>query len=416
MAQAPTMRLSEVAAEPFASSTKPLSHHPDVEPLFELIRAAYPLDLGKRLANVETDVADIKRMFQRALEDADDDEEEVDRLKVELDRKDGEILHKDAQVLEALEEVRMVKNQMLDKDQEIDDLKQEVQNLKQQLQLQKNSVIEVDASEGSSSGSQGNQQATGPHVHNVSNLLDEVERRTRGSSHVTDSAIVTPGLGLQDGSPTEDEVSGSQTALLAPHEHVNPNPQVPIGGSASGGNQTGSAYQVPVRSEAELEDINRQVWVAAGDGNLAMAEYALTRGAHPDSRHGAFEETPLIRAAAKGHHELVLCLLRHGANVNLHDKYKYTALIEAVKGGSAEIVRDLTIAGASANMQDIYGNGALIYAAKNGDLVIMRILINVGARPNLTNIKGETAKDFTSWWKSSIKSETRKRMKELLEL
>lgn len=71
-------------------------------------------------------------------------------------------------------------------------------------------------------------------------------------------------------------------------------------------------------------------------GALGSAGYC-TPGAAPPSRERA--ATPLIRAVAFGHVNIVRTLLEYGANVNMTDSEGLTALMQAEKRGQTDIIR-----------------------------------------------------------------------------
>ena len=73
-------------------------------------------------------------------------------------------------------------------------------------------------------------------------------------------------------------------------------------------------------------------------------------------------KTLLMRAALRGHEEVVLELLENGASVDAADVHGRTALHNASMRGHAEIVRHLLQYGANARSRDADGGNALKYA------------------------------------------------------
>ena len=69
-------------------------------------------------------------------------------------------------------------------------------------------------------------------------------------------------------------------------------------------------------------------------------------------------------AAMRGHHEVVIELLRGKARVNATNHAKVTALMLAAQHGHAYIVRLLLDSGANKNMQDSTGKRAIDYAVQ----------------------------------------------------
>jgi len=75
------------------------------------------------------------------------------------------------------------------------------------------------------------------------------------------------------------------------------------------------------------------------------------------------QRTALRAAAWGGHEDIVLALLRHGADVNQTDDEGRTALIAAAYMGHSEIVEHLLDFGAEINHEDADGRTALSVAA-----------------------------------------------------
>lgn len=115
-----------------------------------------------------------------------------------------------------------------------------------------------------------------------------------------------------------------------------------------------------------------------------------------DSRDTA-GHTALIRAAGKGHTDVVRVLLAAGANVNqyypssmveeshdqwfdtVHDPRSVTALMHASGEGHLEIVSLLIRAGAHVNTTTNQGTSALMYASNRGRTEVVRALLAAGA-------------------------------------
>ncbi|GLH13787.1 Ankyrin repeat and KH domain-containing protein mask [Gryllus bimaculatus] len=156
---------------------------------------------------------------------------------------------------------------------------------------------------------------------------------------------------------------------------------------------------------AECGDVNRAdgsgrtlLHQLAAEGNarlLALA--AAARGADLEAtdrhgqtplnlaaRHGHGDRTALRAAAWGGHEDIVLALLRHGADVNRTDDEGRTALIAAAYMGHSEIVEHLLDFGARVNHEDGDGRTALSVAAlcvpaNEGYAKVVNILLERGA-------------------------------------
>ena len=117
---------------------------------------------------------------------------------------------------------------------------------------------------------------------------------------------------------------------------------------------------------------------AAQKNNIAMLELFIRHGAQID-RSGA-----LIVAAGHGNLEAVRCLVSHGANINLirksdTDLYTKTdeqesALHKAVKGGHEDVVVFLVKSGAQLSLSNIQGKDALMMAVEANNAEIFQII------------------------------------------
>ncbi|KAK2757749.1 hypothetical protein CKAH01_16996 [Colletotrichum kahawae] len=93
-------------------------------------------------------------------------------------------------------------------------------------------------------------------------------------------------------------------------------------------------------------------------------------------------EAPLQAAAVRGHHQVVNCLLSHGADANTQGGHYGHAIQAAAAEGYHEIVKDLLSYGADVNAQGgNYGN-ALQAAAAKGYHEIVKDLLSHGADVN----------------------------------
>ncbi|KAI9782388.1 MAG: hypothetical protein M1839_005261 [Geoglossum umbratile] len=92
------------------------------------------------------------------------------------------------------------------------------------------------------------------------------------------------------------------------------------------------------------------------------------------------ERTALLRAAAKGHEDIIWRLLtRNDVDTNLGDKDGRTALSHAVKGGHEMVVKMLlTRSDVKANLEDKDGRTPLWWAAENGHEAVANLLLDSG--------------------------------------
>jgi serine/threonine-protein phosphatase 6 regulatory ankyrin repeat subunit A/serine/threonine-protein phosphatase 6 regulatory ankyrin repeat subunit B len=102
--------------------------------------------------------------------------------------------------------------------------------------------------------------------------------------------------------------------------------------------------------------------------------------------------SPLQAAAEYGNLEIMDCLIKAGANVNVHDSEDPTPLFCAVAKGKTEAVIHLIENGADVNLCEcgLKGRSPLHAAAEYGNLEIMDCLIKAGANVNVLNSNGAT--------------------------
>ena len=86
--------------------------------------------------------------------------------------------------------------------------------------------------------------------------------------------------------------------------------------------------------------------VAAGGGQLHVAEELLQRGASVDLRTSSGGGTALMSAAMQGQVAMVRLLLKHNASVDLQSEVGHTALGTAKMFCNNEVVQELQDAGA----------------------------------------------------------------------
>lgn len=118
----------------------------------------------------------------------------------------------------------------------------------------------------------------------------------------------------------------------------------------------------------------RAIFSAAEEGNAAEVERMLASGASADERMTAGGETPLMRAAARGHEEVVRVLLDAGADVCARRADGFTPLILAVFFGHEGVVRLLVERGADASARTNLGTTAARWAEARGFASMAEVL------------------------------------------
>lgn len=139
---------------------------------------------------------------------------------------------------------------------------------------------------------------------------------------------------------------------------------------------------------------------AAAIGNLKILKLLLSNGAELNATNLS-DATPLFIAVQRNRNEIVECLVKHGADVNIHDQdstiksFNYTSdcihdlrscrglrpLIIAVDNSNLDIVEILLNCGAPADIENEKVS-PLHLASANGSLEIVKVLLGFGANIN----------------------------------
>jgi len=133
---------------------------------------------------------------------------------------------------------------------------------------------------------------------------------------------------------------------------------------------------------------------AASAGNLQKAQSLVESGANVNGRFGGDGDTPLHRAAARGHTTVVNFLLSAGANPNSTNDQTSTPLLYAVANGHVETAKVLIGAGANPNIAESrFGTTPLIEATRKGNVDLVKLLVESKADRSVRDRSGETALD-----------------------
>jgi ankyrin repeat protein len=74
----------------------------------------------------------------------------------------------------------------------------------------------------------------------------------------------------------------------------------------------------------------------------------------------------LLIASQRGHYDVVKCLLRNGADINLRDEGGLSPLFEASYHGHFDVVKWLLSTSADINLRSNFGQSPLIAASQRG--------------------------------------------------
>jgi ankyrin repeat protein len=136
---------------------------------------------------------------------------------------------------------------------------------------------------------------------------------------------------------------------------------------------------------------------AATEGQKAIAEYLISKGADVNAKTPSMGQTALHAAVSRRYQEIVQLLLDHGADVNVQEDWgKDTPLSYAVAFPKKEIVEMLLAKGADTEHADVNGLRPLHHAAAHGLLEIATLLLDKGADVNSKTNDGDTPLHFAA--------------------
>ncbi len=142
---------------------------------------------------------------------------------------------------------------------------------------------------------------------------------------------------------------------------------------------------VPPRpsTPAEQADLDRRLLAAAWDDDLPRARRLIDRGADVDAKDDT-EQSAFLVATSEGYLDLLDLTLAHGADVGSLDGFHGTGLIRAAERGHADVVGRLVRAGIALDHVNNLGWTALHEAVILGDgdrrhLDTVRVLVAAGA-------------------------------------
>lgn len=164
--------------------------------------------------------------------------------------------------------------------------------------------------------------------------------------------------------------------------------RTPVMAAAYGNHVETVAALIEAGADVNLRDdiLNNPFLLAGAEGLLDILKLTVKAGADPKLTN-RFGGTALIPAAERGHVEVVKYLLAHtNIDINHVNNLGWTALLEAIvlsDGGPThqEIVMLLIRHGANVNIPDRAGRTPLRHARERGYKKIQALLEAAGARP-----------------------------------
>jgi ankyrin repeat protein len=119
------------------------------------------------------------------------------------------------------------------------------------------------------------------------------------------------------------------------------------------------------------------LYVAAANGDVEMVKLLIIKGARVNIL--SKQSTPLHQAVGSKNLEVVMYLLKNGADVSIVDSNGSTALHWAANRGLFEISSLLVASGAKVNIKNQKGLTPIDIASQAGQTKIVDLLIKVGA-------------------------------------
>lgn len=127
------------------------------------------------------------------------------------------------------------------------------------------------------------------------------------------------------------------------------------------------------------------MWLPKESTDEMLARFGDPRG------HDLAGVTPLMRAVGPGCSDVLLSLIKRGAEVNAQNANGQTALMHAAQLGNPTAVQILLSHGARVDFSaNLGGDTALHYACQQFNVEVVRQLIKAGADPNVRDTHGWT--------------------------
>ena len=123
---------------------------------------------------------------------------------------------------------------------------------------------------------------------------------------------------------------------------------------------------------------HNDILLAAGRGHIDILLYLINHGADVNKKNGC-KQTALHYASERGGLKVVETLLGKGADIDVEDDDHCTPLILAAGRGHIDILLYLIDYDADVNQKDCRKRAALHYASERGDLKVVKAILSKGA-------------------------------------
>lgn len=131
----------------------------------------------------------------------------------------------------------------------------------------------------------------------------------------------------------------------------------------------------PMLVNAYTDDGFQPLGLACFFGHTETAEYLIKAGASVNSpSRNQLKATPIQSAAAAGHIEIVLLLLKNRADPNVREQNGYTPLHAAAQNGDVAMIRSLLFNGADLTIRSREGKLPIDMAVESGHLDAAKLL------------------------------------------
>ena len=195
---------------------------------------------------------------------------------------------------------------------------------------------------------------------------------------------------LVTGCPGDTGSKEPAPRALSPSSSASPSPSP---------STTPTPLETPTVSESltvrEQAALNEKLRDAAWANDVALARELIQQGADVNAKDET-EQSAYLITTSEGYLRLLELTLRNGAHVNSKDSFNGTGLIRAAERGHADVVGRLVRAGIALDHVNELGWTALHEAVILGDggpdhQAVVRILLQAGADPSIPDNDGVTA-------------------------
>ncbi len=168
------------------------------------------------------------------------------------------------------------------------------------------------------------------------------------------------------------------------------------------------------------KNIPKIEWLLSKGVNVESPSAWIHEFVHVDDKFGRrstwkrrYFLTPLLDASTQGFMDIVMMLIKVGADINRQGSTKDgTPLMCAIEHGNMDIVKLLLASGADVNAQDNEGRTALMLAANHGQFEVVKNLVAAGADVHARGRSSKTAVDYAE--EASLNKDVRRNIVEFL--